>query len=162
MPAPAPSVVTAVEPVMAAPAPPVVTAVEPADRGQFHPFGGEADARSPKAFPKWIIAGLAILMLSILMFNLRRKPDAEPDIAPVTPAPQAPAPGPTHGFDPLFHRPRSPPSSARGVWRVIAFTFRSRDMAAKKAKQIDDKWPEFLCRSFCAQRMTWGIPDLLG
>jgi hypothetical protein len=27
------------------------------------------------------------------------------------------------------------------MWRVIAFTYRSRDLAAKKVKQINDRWP---------------------
>jgi eukaryotic-like serine/threonine-protein kinase len=103
MPAPVPSAVTPVAPAMLAvpsavaldalavpePVPSTLTPIEPAMAAPAPPVSGEADVRSPGGFPKWIVAGLAILLLSILMFNLRRKPDTEPDMAPVTLAPQA-------------------------------------------------------------------------
>ena len=135
IPEPVPSVVTPVAPPIPEPVPSVVTSVARAMPAPVPPVRGEADARSAARFPKWIIAGLAILLLSILMFNLRRKTDAPPDIAPVTPASRADT------------RPIAPPAVMappleRGMWHVIAFTFRSRDMAAKKAKQIDAKWPD--------------------
>jgi len=34
------------------------------------------------------------------------------------------------------------PAKPQLKWRVIAFTYNSHDMAAKKAKQINDRWPE--------------------
>jgi hypothetical protein len=132
---PVPFVVTPVEPVIPEPVPSIIAPVRPAMPEPQPAIRPETDARSPRGFPKWILAGLAILLLSILMFNLKRKPDAAADIAPVIPASQAEI------------RPAAPPvvtepPLARGMWHVIAFTFRSREMAAKKAKQINDKWPE--------------------
>lgn len=156
MPAPV-SVVTSVEPAMPEPVSSVVP-VEPAmpQRAPVPPGRGVADARSPKAFPKWIIAGLAILMFSILVLNLRRKPDAESDIAPVTLAPQT-ATAPAAPAPQAANRLAAPPAvitspSARGIWRVIAFTFRSRDMAAKKAKLINEKWPDLRAEVFAPQK----------
>jgi eukaryotic-like serine/threonine-protein kinase len=147
-------VVTSVEPSMPEPFKPVVTSVETETSmpERIPPGRDLGDARSPKAFPKWIIAGLAILIFLILIFNLRRKPEAESEIAPVTLAPQVAA-APAAPAPQAANRSVAPPAeitppSARGIWRVIAFTFRSRDMAAKKAKQIDDKWPDLRAEVF--------------
>jgi hypothetical protein len=98
---------------------------------------GEADARSPGAFPKWILAGVAIFLLSILMFNVRRKPEA----TQVTPA--APA-----LIEPVAPPPVNAPPPGPVIWRVIAFTYRSHDMAAKKAKQINNQWPDLRAAVF--------------
>jgi eukaryotic-like serine/threonine-protein kinase len=120
--------------------------VVPALPAPARPVRGEADQPSPGGFPKWILAALAILLFSILIFNLRRKPDTVPAaISPVSPVAKAtmePAPPPA-GVPAAIA-----PASVRGVWRVIAFTFRSRDMAAKKAKQIDGKWPDLRASVF--------------
>lgn len=140
MPAPAPS---------AAPLPPPpVRPPLPAAAESFR--RGEADARSPRAFPKWIIAGVAILLLSILVWNLRRKPAA----TPVMPAAPAAAPAPT-AVAPVAPRHVSapPPAPSAGIWRVIAFTYRSRDMAAKKAKQINSRWPDLRAAVFAPKEV---------
>jgi hypothetical protein len=90
----------------------------------------------PFRFPRWIFAGVAILLLAILGFNLRRKPDAPAPAVVSTPLPAPPvvsAPPP-----PQKALPRVP----RAVWRVIAFTYGSLDLAAKKAKYVNGRWPE--------------------
>lgn len=114
----------------AGPAAPLVVAVGP-------PAGSpEATAPPRRPFPMWIVAAVAVLLVSILMFNLRRQPhSAQPKPAPPIAAPAAgPAP-------PLPVVASSTPPPAGTMWRVIAFTYRTRDMAAKKAKQINDRWP---------------------
>jgi eukaryotic-like serine/threonine-protein kinase len=138
---------TPVQPRMPEPVPPILSPVELGMAESIPPVSGQTDARSPGGFPKWIIAGMAILLLSILMFNLRRKPDAPADLSPVTPTAQA-AVRPVTPPDAIAPRAETapPPAIARpavkGNWRVIAFTFRFREMAAKKAKQLNEKWPD--------------------
>jgi hypothetical protein len=84
---------------------------------------------------------VAILLFSILLFNLRRKPEA-PAFTPVS----APKPAPVQDLTPppvTAPRPSSP-----AVWRVIAFTYRSREAADKKVKQINGKWPDLHAEVF--------------
>jgi eukaryotic-like serine/threonine-protein kinase len=137
-----------VQPRMPEPVAPILSPVElgmaeptPADRG-------ETDARQRGGFPKWIIAGMAILLLSVLMFNLRRKPDAPIDLSPVTPTAQAAVPPVTPPAAMTPPPPAVVPPPARGNWRVIAFTYRSREMAAKKAKQLNEKWADLGAKVF--------------
>jgi eukaryotic-like serine/threonine-protein kinase len=131
---------------MPEPVPPILSPVELGMTEPITPVRGETDVRSPGGFPKWIIAGMAILLLSILMFNLRRKPDAAADLPPVTPTAQAavrPVTPPAATAPPAVSVP-SPAArpAVKGNWRVIAFTFRYREMATKKAKQLNEKWPD--------------------
>jgi hypothetical protein len=84
-------------------------------------------------FPKWIFVGVAALLLLILGFNLRRSPEVA--VTPATtvyPVPAAKNPEPVD---------RTPPPSNE-VWRVIAFTYHTRDGAAQKAKQINRLHPD--------------------
>jgi hypothetical protein len=141
------SVVTPVQPRMPEPVSPILSPVELGMAEPIPPLRGETEPRPAGGFPKWIIAGMAILLLSILMLNLRPKPDVSTDLPPVTPAAQAavrPDASPASIAPPLAIAPTPtiarPP--ARGNWRVIAFTFRYREMAAKKARQLNEKWPD--------------------
>ena len=117
-------------------------------------------------FPKWIFAGVAVLLAGIVILNVRSKSDA----TQVTPSPQPsaavaarptpdeppPPPKPAPVAPPVAEpTPRAaPPASANrttaasAVWRVIAFTYRSRDIAEKKAQQINDRWPELHAQVF--------------
>jgi eukaryotic-like serine/threonine-protein kinase len=156
-PAITPPAVTAPVPPMPVPVPPTappppVHRPLPAAAVSVRP--GEADARSPKAFPKWIFAGVAILLLSILVFNLRRKPVAQPVAVTVPPAVQSAAPAPP-AVAPIAPTPVNtpPPAPSAGIWRVIAFTYRSRDMAAKKAQQINNRWPELRASVFAPKEV---------
>ena len=94
-----------------------------------------------KGFPKWILVGAAAVVLLILGLNFRS--------APETPVPPATVPAPT----PIVAAPVPHASSAaevvskpsplgNGKWRVIAFTYRTHDAAARKANQINERHPE--------------------
>jgi hypothetical protein len=116
------------------PQPSILAAVPPIAVPALPVRRREVDAPAPEPFPKWILAGVAILLLVILMFNLRRKPEV------VHHAPEAPAVI-VPRVPPPVNTQQQQPASAPGVWRVIAFTYRSSEAAAKKAKQINTRWP---------------------
>jgi cell division protein FtsN len=124
-----------------------------------------ADRGRRGGFPKWIFAGVAVLLAAIVMLNVRSKSDA----TPVTPAPQPAAavtrPAPDEPPPPPKPSPVEPPvtiptpraappasanrtTAASAIWRVIAFTYRSREIAENKAKQINDRWPELHAQVF--------------
>ncbi len=110
---------------------------------------GTAPARRPAAaFPKWIVAGVVALLLAIVIFNMRRKAEApQPSPRIQVPAVSQPSHEPSPTAAPAASGPAAPPlapaaPSATAVWRVIAFTYRDREMAAKKADQINQRWPE--------------------
>ena len=105
--------------------------------------GPHAVERPKRPFPKWIIAGVAALLLTILLLNWRRKPEPPappplfPAATPVTP-PVQPRETPPSGV-----YARNPAQSSPLTWRVVAFTYRSRDAALNKAQRINDRWPAF-------------------
>jgi hypothetical protein len=92
--------------------------------------------RALQSFPKWIVVAVAILLLSILIVNMRRTPRAS------RPDPAAPAAIAATPIAPITPSPVHASPPAAPAWRVIAYTYRSRDMAAKKAKQINARWPD--------------------
>jgi hypothetical protein len=109
----------------------------------------------PIAFPKWIFVGVAIVLLLILAMNLRRKPDkpvrpapaaAEPAPAPPQPLPPLPRPAPEN--EAAKGQPTPATSTGRAMWRVIAFTYRSRDAAAKRARHVNERWPDLQAAVF--------------
>lgn len=100
---------------------------------------------APNRFPKWVPVGAAGVVLLILGLNLFRGPETQgeparvPRSAPIVAAPPvrpaSPAPEP-------ISEPAS--KSAQGgkvVWRVIAFTYRTHDAAARKADQVNQRQP---------------------
>ena len=107
-----------------------------------HPIRRDEEEPAPaKAFPKWIIAGVAILLFSILMWNLRRKPETVQGM-PIPAPPPVTTTAPTPAVvRPEAPAPRNTPPPAAGNWRVIAFTYHSHDMASKKVKAINARWP---------------------
>ncbi len=136
------------------------------------PLPGDKAPGAREGFPKWIIAGLAILLLAILMYNLRRAPNPA-DVTPTTtvtaaaPAPDVlPAPPPAKTLEPSRTPAPAPvrtpaPATARkppavesagaasrlttngeAIWRVVAFTYSSREQASAKVKHIDERWPD--------------------
>jgi hypothetical protein len=113
---------------------------------------GEQAAEPRASFPKWIIYGVAILLLSVVLFNIRRKPVAQQVSAPLPvhtpPAQTIVAPAPARAPVPAIEASR--PGE---VWRVIAYTYRSREMAARKAAQIDKRWPDLEAAVFAPQKL---------
>jgi len=132
-PKPAP-VVVAVDP--APPIPVVPTEPEPVvDSVQAAPVAMQA--RSPLPFPKWIFAVAGGVLLGVVLFHPRSKPSAAAPPAPVVVVPKAVVSAPSS----------RPPAAAAtpaqsGTWRVIAFTYHSHDLAAKKATKLNKKWPD--------------------
>jgi len=110
----------------------------------------------PLRFPKWIFVGMAAVLLLILGFNLRRKP-APPapanTIERVAPPPVAPPPTSRPSSQQEASRevasastpsqlpPKPASAGGRAMWRVIAFTYNSHGDAAKKVKQVNERWP---------------------
>jgi hypothetical protein len=102
---------------------------------------------APHRFPKWILAAIAGLLLLIFAINRPRSADLntqsrvalEPSAveAPVSPSlpktevPRVSVPPP----------PKPVPATGKEMWRVIAFTYRTRDAAAKKVQQLNELHP---------------------
>jgi hypothetical protein len=152
--------VIAAQPAMAPePAPPAEpeSAPAPAEPPLFAPLPPAARRRPvepdmPFAFPKWIFVGMAAVLLLILGFNLRKKPvpptpattiERVAPPAPVSPPPSRPASQQEASREarPSPLEPRPAHAVGRAMWRVIAFTYNSHDMAAKKVKQVNERWP---------------------
>ncbi|HEX3880684.1 MAG TPA: hypothetical protein VHW24_27065 [Bryobacteraceae bacterium] len=131
--------------------------------------GNQENPPAPITLLKWVLAAAAVLLLSIPLLNLRHRGEPEPTpqqatttipahAAPPEPAAAAPAPPrpvetarpiATHATSP---KPKPLPSAAStsipGVWRVIAFTYRSHTMAAKKVEEVNSKWPDMQATIF--------------
>ena len=142
IPAPAAEPVPPVEGIPATVVAPVQTVPPLPSAGMRQPY----EARTPGRFPRWIFAAVGILLLFILITNLRRSPEprhATPPAAPVA----NPASSPARNEAARIVEPKPSPlqpvkASGTAMWRLIAFTYTSRDMAARKAKQINERWPE--------------------
>jgi eukaryotic-like serine/threonine-protein kinase len=145
---PTPMAVVPVEPPVPPPAPSPSAPPLPAPAIRRR----EPEAATPGRFPRWIFAGVAIVLFAILAMNIRRKPEAA-QAPSASPQPlQRVAPTPIRPVEPAHNEsaraaetkpsPLEPASTGRAMWRVIAFTYTSHDMAAKKAKQVNERWPD--------------------
>ena len=122
--------------------------------------GLELSPPEPHRFPKWVLVGAAGVVMLILGLNLRRDPEAAapppvvstPRPAPVAAAvPSAPRASSTatETIAKTVHRPTPQPATAgKAMWRVIAFTYRTRAGAVKKADQVNRRHPDLEARVF--------------
>lgn len=93
-------------------------------------------------FPRWILAGTAGFLLLIVVLNRPRHAD-------VATGPRAASSPAAREVSPPAILPRNPPATAPSpsprkgaeTWRVIAFTYRTRDAAAKKVEQLNRYHP---------------------
>jgi tRNA A-37 threonylcarbamoyl transferase component Bud32/cell division protein FtsN len=117
----------------------------------------------PKAYPlktgvpKWIYAGLAAIVLVVLLAAVMRKKDAAPvataavETVPPTPIQQHPpaeAPAPRAEVKPPVSGPVSRPvSRPRGRkadgWSVIVGAYGAREPAEKRMRAMMSRWPNF-------------------
>ena len=96
-------------------------------------------------FPKWIIVGAAGIVLLILGLNLTRHDGGSAQSRTATVAPPVEAPAAASKSEAprvaVATRPRPSTAADKEMWRVIAFTYRTRDAAAKKARQLNEHHP---------------------
>jgi hypothetical protein len=102
-----------------------------------------------------VLVGAAGVVLLILGLNLRRDPEAAPPPPAVStprPAPIATAPAVQKAVSPAARtiaKPAARPAAAdKAMWRVIAFTYRTRSGAVKKAEQVNRRHPDLEARVF--------------
>lgn len=85
-------------------------------------------AQRSRNVPKWPFVAAAVLLLLIVILHAWHKPDLSQSASRVVmPAAAASVP--------------ATPVDSR-LWRVVAFTFRSRNSAAREAKKINRQWPD--------------------
>ena len=122
-------------------------------------LASDSTSAPPKRFPKWILVGAAGVVLLILGFNLRRAPEAAvppartpSSVATVAPAVSNASPAeessPKPGVKPTVKQAVKPARGAKAMWRVIAFTYLSRDAAARKADQVNQRHPDYAATVF--------------
>jgi hypothetical protein len=123
------------------------------------PAASEIPAAPSRRFPRWMLAGAAVVVLVILGLSFRSNPVKVPPApvaaptAPVAPAvPAVVAPDPK--ASPFGERPKpafqaaaepvvKPQANSANTWRVIAYTFLSRDLAAGKVGEVNQHHPGF-------------------
>lgn len=137
------------------------------------PVRAEEEDRPAGGVPKWIYAGVAALVLLVILVAVMRRRDSAPQ--PVIPAPavtpQVPRAGAAVPARPERILPRALPSQtarpavppkpspiaprARGRkddgWSVIIATYNSREAAEKRMHAIAKRWPNFNVNVFHPQ-----------
>ncbi|MCU1235811.1 MAG: Sporulation domain protein [Candidatus Solibacter sp.] len=111
------------------------------------------EPKVPYHFPKWIIIGAAALLLVIFALNVRRPSEPVTRATTTVPVPVRalnPEPvAPPVASPPAVSKPS--PIPRKEMWRVIAFTYRTHDAAAKKARQINQHHPELHATVFTSR-----------
>ena len=108
---------------------------------------GTPERATANRFVKWILVGAAGVLLLILGLNRPRPAGvatqsrvASVSLPADTPVP-APLPRATVPKVAVPTVPKPSPAIAREMWRVIAFTYRTRDAAANKVQQLNQHHP---------------------
>ena len=115
------------------------------------PPGRATSIPRSSGLPKWILAAVAILLVSIVAVGLHHKPNATQARA-ASPAVVPPGPKPV-----AARRENAQPTTTQvahlptGDWRVIAFTYHSPTLAEKKAHQINQRWPDLHAALFTSK-----------
>jgi hypothetical protein len=105
------------------------------------------EVHSKTGIPKWIYAGLAALILIVVLSAVMRKRDAAP-VGVVPPAavsqrtPDVEVRSPAHKPDPRAAATRAGGRKADG-WSVIVATYASRELAEKRMRDMMSRWPKF-------------------
>jgi len=121
------------------------------------PFPPDENPQTAGRTPKWIFVGAAAVVLLVLGLNLRRAPDTPAQagsaptpvsttIVPRNVPPAVPAPKAEAKPSPLAPTPR--PAAGKAMWRVIAFTYKSRGAAQHKVEQVNRSSPELAASVF--------------
>ena len=93
-------------------------------------------------FPKWVFVGAAGVLLLVLGLNRRRPAEAvaPSPVAAVSLPAEAPVPAPLSKAV-VSTVPKASPASGKEMWRVIAFTYRTHNAAARKVQQLNQYHP---------------------
>jgi hypothetical protein len=117
------------------------------------PLPVRASSVPRRSFPAWASAAIVVI-LGIVGYAFLPRLDQPPPAkrtnsqtpTPPQPVPQPPATSPAPA--PEVSKPKPMPAPTRAAstdpenWRVIAFTYFSRQVAERKAESINQKWPE--------------------
>jgi len=142
--------------------------IAPAAEVAVRPAAGEAHTPPPRPFPKWIPVGAAGVVLLVLGLHLRPAPEATsppgrvPSSAPVpvrasapmVAVPAAPKASPESATiskpapNPAYKPAPKLADAGQGTWRVIAYTYRSHDAAARKADSINQRHADLAATVF--------------
>ncbi len=177
-PPPAPEPVVVAPIVLPVPPPPPPPVSEPkAVRMEMPPAPPRRipERAGSSSFPKWALVAATGLLALVLALNWPRHVvvATQPPVAPVTVPAETPAtvPTPTPALAPapntadrkLVESPASKrPPAGEEVWRVIAFTFRTRDAAAKKAHQLNEYHPGLEAAVFAPNNKGYYLVSLGG
>jgi eukaryotic-like serine/threonine-protein kinase len=115
------------------------------------PLAADVTPPPTNRFPKWIPVGAVGVVVLILALHFRSAPDVPAQTAPApmvsAPLPRANTPevGASTPVPKVVSKPArvasKPAPASTGMWRVIAFTFRTRAAAVKKVEQINQRHP---------------------
>jgi len=87
------------------------------------------------------MVGTGLFLLILFAMNRSRRAEPPPPAAaPVVPLP-APLPKATAPQTVAVNPPKPASVIDSAIWRVIAFTYSSRDSAEKKVRQLNEKYP---------------------
>jgi hypothetical protein len=91
-------------------------------------------------FLRWILVGAVGVLLLIVGLNRPRPASVatQPQVASVSLPAETPVPAP---LLPRAAVPKPSPAAGKEMWRVIAFTYRTRDAAARKVQELNQHRP---------------------
>jgi hypothetical protein len=119
-------------------------------------------------FPRWILVGTGLFLLLVFILNRPRHADvvAAPRIVPapvpVEAPPPAPAPRSPVVVPPKPSAPKPSSAESRAIWRVIAFTYRTKAAAEKKVQQLNQYHPGLNATVFSPKGQVYYLVSLGG